>query len=233
MFSDHYFLFPVIMINRLLNISVAAVLYLATSLFIAQTLLFAYLSYAWKIDKNKLTQMYAIAQGVDLAVDKEKLRKTIEDQVQQMSYDEVLRIRADRDTRVDYANARGGLTEDALLAEVRRLEDQKAQFNEVMKNFEKRAADVKEQAQTAGFNELVTMMQSLQPELAKKQIMLMLNNNEHDRVVLMLRAMEEKPRKKLLNTLQADEEVEELSDILRRVGDGEPESRTGDEVVLK
>ena len=217
--------------NRLLEISGAAVLYLAASLFIAQLLLFAYLAYAWKIDKNKLTQMYATAQGVDMAADKEKLRKEIEDRIQQMSYDEILENRVSRDVRVDYANARGGLTEDALLAEIRRLEDQKAQFNEVMKNFEKRVADVKEQAQTAGFNELVMMMQSLQPELAKKQMILMINNNEQDRVVLMLRAMDEKPRKKLINALQTDEEVDELSDILRRVGDGEPESRAGDELA--
>ncbi len=213
------------MLNRLLNISGIGILYLAASLFFAQTLLFAYLAFAWKIDRSKINQMVAVAQGYDLYKMEEEKRKELTDRIQQAKYDEVLQIRADRLAKEDMDKTRGGLLQDSILAQIRGDEEKQKDFNEIVRNWEKRLDDLDKEAKSAGFTELVADMSSLKPEEAKKQVMLMLEKKMEDRVVLVLNAMEEGPRKKLLNAMKTDEEAEKLADILRRIGDGEPKSR--------
>ncbi len=215
--------------DRLLKITGTGMLYLAASLFLAQVILLSYLAYAWQINKNKLNQMIAIAQGFDLFQSEEILRRQVEAKVQQMSYDEVLRMRAERGLREDYDKSKVGQAENILLAEVRQQEDRKKQFDEVVLNFEKRIADLEEQAKSRGFTELVAMFEALDPELARKHVLIMIKDKQVERVVLLLRAMDETRRKKLLNVLREDEDIEEIADIFRRVGDGEPESLITDE----
>jgi len=218
------------MMDRLYKISGAGLFYLATSILFAQIILFAYLAHAWRIDWNKLNLMIAIAQGFDLFQSEEILRRQVEDKIQQMSFDEVLRLRAERRLEGDYQQMRGGQVEDSIMLEVRRLEDRKKRVDEIVLNFEQKIADLEEQAKSRGFNDMRAMIESLQPELAKRQIVKMIESKETDRVVLLLRSMEETPRKKLLNVMRKDEEIEDLADILRRVGDGEPESRIAEEM---
>ena len=217
------------MFNRLLNLFGVGVLYFAASMFIAQTLLFAYLAFAWKIDRDRLSQIVATAQGYDLYKLAEETRREQIDAIQQLTYDEVLRERANRLLQGDMDQARSGLLEDAVLAQIRQFEDRKKQFDEIVRNFEKRLADLEKERKSAGFNELVTDMSLLDAALAKKHIMEMLKNKQEDRVVEIFNALEERPRKKLLNAMREEEDTEKLADILRRIGDGEPESRLAQE----
>ncbi len=217
------------MLNRLLNFSGIGILYLAASLFFAQTLLFAYFAFAWKIDRSKINQMIAVAQGYDLYKMEEEKRKELIDKIQQAKYDEVLQIRADRLAKEDMDKTRGGLLQDSIMAQIRSDGDQQKVFNEIVRNWEKRLDDLDKEAKSAGFTELVANMSNLKPEEAKKQVMLMLEKKMEDRVVLIFNAMEEGPRKKLLNAMKTDEEAEKLADILRRIGDGEPKSKIIDE----
>ncbi|MGL6195779.1 MAG: hypothetical protein ACRC2T_13265 [Thermoguttaceae bacterium] len=211
--------------DRLLKLSGTALLYIGASMFLAELIFLAYLKFAWGINSNKVNQMIAIAQGIDIFQTEKKLREAVEDKIQQMSYDEVLKIRAERGLQGDYGKMISGQSEKALLADVRRFEDQKKQFDQSVLNFEKRLTDLKKEQESAGFNELVLMMESLDAKLSKKQILQMIENKEQDRVVLILRAMKPVARKKLLNVLKEDSDVKELADIFRRVGDGEPESK--------
>jgi len=217
------------MLSRLLNFCGVGILYFAASMFFAQSLLFACLVYKWDINKDKLNQMVAVAQGYDIYLMEEESRKELTDRLQQAKYDEVLQLRANRLATEDMDKTRGGLLEDSILAQIRQDEDRKKLFDEIVRNFEKRLADVIKERESAGFIELTADMQLLTPELAKKQIMKMIDDKREDRVVEIVNAMEEGPRKKLLNAMKEDEEVDKLADILRRIGDGEPEARLAKE----
>ena len=212
--------------DRLLNYAGIGLLYFAASMFFAQVLLLGYFTFAWKIDRSKINQMIATAQGYDLYKMEQERQKELIDQIQQAKYDEVLQKRADRWTQEDLEKARSSESlGDFFLAQIQQVEDKKKLLDEISRNFEKRLDDLKKERQSAGFTELVTNISILTPLNAKKQILLMIDDKQEDRVVEILNAMEEGPRKKLLNVLKEDEEVEKLADILRRIGDGEPESR--------
>jgi len=213
------------MLNRLLNFLGIGTLYFAASMFFAQTLLFAYLAFAWKIDRDRLSQIVATAQGYDLYKMQEETRKEQIDRIQQLTYDAVLSERANRGIQSDMETARSGVLQDSILAQVRQFEDRKKQFEEVVRNFEKRLADVEKERKSAGFTELVANLSERKPDLAKKDIMKMIDDKREDQVVNILKAMEETPRKKLLNTLKEDEEIDKLADIFRRIVDGEPEAK--------
>jgi hypothetical protein len=209
-----------------LNFAGVGILYFAASMFFAQALLFAYFTFAWKIDRSKINQMIATAKGFDLYQIEQDRQKELIDQLQQAKYDEVLRIRADRLTKEDLETARsGGGLEDAIIAQLQQIEDEKKLLDEMRRNFEKRLDDVKKERESVGFTELVADIAVIAPAEAKKQIVIMIKNKEEDRVVEIFNAMEEGPRKKLLNVFKAEDEIDILADILRRIGDGEPESR--------
>ena len=213
------------MLNRILNLLGIGTLYFAASMFFAQTLLFTYFMFAWGIDRDRMNQIVATAQGYDLYKMQEETRREQIDRIQQMTYDAVLSERANRGTQSDMETARSGVLQDSVLAEIRQFEDQKRRFQEIVRNFEKRLADVEKERASAGFTELVTKLSERKPDLAKKDIMKMIDDKREDQVVNILKAMEEGPRKKLLNTLQDDDEIDKLADIFRRIVDGEPEKQ--------
>jgi len=213
------------MLNRLLNFSGVALLYLAASLFFAQTLLAAYFVFAWKIDRSKINQIIAVAQGYDLYQMEQERQQKFFDQLQQARYDEVLQIRANRIATEDLARSRADLLKGPILDQVREQEALKKQIEELRRNIEKRLADVAEERRSAGFTELVANISMLTPANARVQILKMLDDKQEDRVVEIFNAMEERPRKKLLNMMKQEEDIDKLADILRRIGDGEPESR--------
>ena len=213
------------MLNRILNLLGIGTLYFAASMFFAQTLLFTYFMFAWGIDRDRMNQIVATAQGYDLYKMQEETRKEQIDRIQQLTYDAVLQERANRGTQSDMETARSGVLQDSILAEIRQFEDQKRRFQEVVRSFEKRLADVEKERTSAGFTELVTKLSERKPDLAKKDIMKMIDDKREDQVVNILKAMEETPRKKLLNTLKEDDEIDKLADIFRRIVDGEPEKQ--------
>jgi len=214
------------MLHRLLNFAGIGILYFAASMFFAQTLLLAYFTFAWKIDRSKVEQMIATAQGYDLYLMEQERQKELIDRLQQVRFEKVLEKRADRWAQNELVQARsGGSVEDAIFAQMQQVEDEKKQLGDMRRNFEKRLDDLIKERQSTGFTELVTNMSIIAPAEAKKHVLKMIDDKQEDRVVEIFNAMEESPRKKLLNTFKADDEIDKLADILRRIGDGEPESR--------
>lgn len=217
------------MLNRLFNNLGVVVVYLAASLFFAFLLLGLYLAFLWKVDADKLNLMLAVAQGYDIYQMQEDRRKAIEDTVQQITRDEILQIRAERGVQEDYQNMRTDQLEDSILAQIRVHEDDRKRLTEIAQNIDKKIADIEEERKSAGFADLVLNMQLLPPDLAKRQIVKMYDNDEYDRIVLIFRDMEEGPKKKILKVMREDEDVDKMADIFKRIGDGEPESRVAKE----
>jgi len=211
--------------NRLLNLLGVGIIYFSASMLFAQIFLGAYLAFAWKIDRSKINQMIAAAQGYDFYRMEDEKRRDLIDKIQREKYDEVLQLRAERLLQGDMDRARGGVLEDSILVQIRRSEDRKKQFEEVVRNFEKRIADLENERRSTGFTELVANISLLSPANAKIQIMKMIDDKRENQVVNILNAMEEGPRKKLLNVMKEEEEVEKLADILRRIADGEPDAK--------
>ncbi len=67
------------------------------------------------------------------------------------------------------------------------------------------------------------MVERLPAESAKKVLLEIIKRPEGiERVILMLKGMEENARKKILAQFESDEEQAELVKVLQMIGDGEP-----------
>ncbi|MDR2438171.1 MAG: hypothetical protein LBE12_02215 [Planctomycetaceae bacterium] len=210
------------MLDKLLKITGTLALYGCTSMFLAAVILGAYLKYAWQIDHEKWIKMLAIAQGFEIA----DIQRAVEDRIAEMSYEEVLEVRAKR-TREDEFQ-RESVAQTIVIApppaETPVEEKKKAEQKDdsLIKAFEKRLAEEKKKANDAGIAEETRLLEEMEPEQAKEVIRRLIKDGAMQRVLTMLLAMEEKNRGEILYAMQGEEELKDLCDILQRIGNGEP-----------
>jgi len=206
------------MIARWLKTAMALVACFCVATLLAQGIIVGSLWMRWQLDGEKILQMLAIAQGVDLfAAEREALDDREEVPPEEPSYQDWIERRATmfrdlelRDLAMENALAQLSVEQGQL------AEDRKA-LRQVQEAFEAQLAASKQEAQTEG-------MQTL----AKEQIIQMLASEEIDKVVILLSAMTESKRAKILAEFKTPEEVEKVGEILRRITEGEPVSSVAD-----
>lgn len=198
------------------------VLYLAATFFFAQLLLAAYLFYAWKINEDKLSQMVAIAQGIDLFQTEEKVRETFEEKAGSIFQEEIIKRRSERDRDLEFEKLVIDDNIDQILSEARWLKKEKQEISWLYRNFEKRLDDIQAKAENEGFIELTQMLETIDPALAKRYLLDMIEKSEEDRVVQLIKAMEQRRRAKIIDEMREDDEIEDMAEIFQRIADGDP-----------
>jgi hypothetical protein len=201
------------------------VLYGAASLFLSAIFLSAYLWYAWGMNQSRLMKILAIAQGVDVDQIGQEIRDAQLQEILGVTRDDVLQTRAMRDRNNE-------MKKNAPLEALERFENEAAQLERLKKEIQTMqthlAAEkkrIKEESESAGIAELTTLTENMQSELAKKYLLDMYKNQEYDRIIWVLKRMEQKKRKNIINEFQNDEEFANMADILRRIGNGEPDAK--------
>jgi hypothetical protein len=218
------------MLDKLLKISGTAALYGCASMFLATALLGLYLKYTWQIDRTKWLKMLAVAQGLELV----QMQKAAEERVADIAFDDVLERRAKRLREEEFQRV---MTEQQQAAPPPPVEEPKPALppveNESAKigAFEKRVKEYQEKARAEGLAEETRLLENAEPEQAKEVIRRLWKDGAYQRVLQMLLAMEEKRRGEILYTMQADEELKDLCDILQRIGNGEPMSAVIDDAA--
>jgi hypothetical protein len=81
-----------------------------------------------------------------------------------------------------------------------------------------------DEAQDNGLQDVQRTLQSLDPEQAKEQLLIMYDDKRIDDVVTILQAMSTDARKDILAEFTTPGDVEILADILRRISEGMPVS---------
>ncbi|MDR3199680.1 MAG: hypothetical protein LBU34_17580 [Planctomycetaceae bacterium] len=209
------------MLDKLLKITGTTALYGCTSMFLAAIILGAYLKYAWQVDHEKWIKMLAVAQGFEIA----DIQKAVEDRIAEMSYEEVLEYRAKRIREDEFQQE--SIAKTTVIAPpppAPPIEEKKPEQKDdsMIKAFEKRLAEEKKKANDAGLAEETRLLENMEPEQAKEVIRRLIKDGATQRVLTMLLAMEEKNRGEILYTMQGEEELKDLCDILQRIGNGEP-----------
>lgn len=211
------------MLNKIISLSGTIALYLFASLFLATVILGLVLKYAWNVDRTKMMQMLAIAQGADLYNSEAKMREAVEERIASMTFEEVLAKRTERDLDRDFATTGSGSMGDTVMHEIRTIEDKMKSQQAVHANFERRLKQVRDDAQSLGIREVTQMIERLEPDLGKRHIKEMIDKGQYARVIAILRGMQITPRSDLLNEMTQDEEVKNLAVIFQKLADGDPE----------
>lgn len=219
------------MLDKLLKLSGTVALYGCTSTFLAMLILGAYLTYAWKIDKDKRLRLLAIAQGHDIA----DLQKRVEDEIARMSYEEVLELRAKRLREQEFEQNSGEqIVTERLLLDEKQIDEKLRQFRRQREIFDKYIEDYIAKTRSTGIARETRLIEEAEPEMAKNIILGIITQfADYDRVLTMLLSMDEKKQGEILYAMEGEEEQKTLVDLLQRIGNGEPLAKVAEEAARK
>ena len=106
-----------------------------------------------------------------------------------------------------------------MLADLRTDQDR---FSDRLLAFRNELKEINEEAEDNGLQDVQRTLQSLEPEQAKEQLLIMYDDKRIDDVVTILQAMSTDARRDILAEFTTPADVEILADILRRISEGMP-----------
>ncbi len=211
------------MIGKLLRALGALLVYFCVATVIAAVILAAYFSHAWQLNREKLIQMLAIAQGVDLAAIGQKSREDQEEpSTEQVSYRQILEERAvkTRNLELREQSLHGAVA--MAQAQARTLAEEKKRLLALREGFQGDLASLEKGAVANGRDDARRTLEALKPKQAKVLLAQMLDQKELDDVVTLLSGMTEGKRAKIIAEFKTQAEVDEIGDVLRRIRQGAP-----------
>ena len=209
------------MISRLVRAAASLFLYFCMATILTQIILLIFLSSKWQLNRNKLVQILAVAQGVDLLAIREQAQAEGDEiSTEQVSYEQIRETRAVKLRHLELREQalRQGLGQ--LVAEQRKL----AGEMQLRDSFQKELLAMQQGAVVTGLENARTMLESLKPPQAKEQLVEMLKKDELDQVVALLVAMPASKAGKILKEFKLEGEPEQLYQIIRRIREGYPNS---------
>jgi len=213
------------MIRRLLSLAGSLVLYLALATLIAQAVMVGYFWSAWGMDRSKLIQILAIAQGVDLLALKEDGEPPPEEpSAEQPAYQQIVEARALKFRNLELREQGLKAALDQLRSEQQALAEEESRYQQQRGEYETRLASLEKTSQSTGIEQNRGILAKLAPKQAKELILQMLNKNETNDVVVLLREMADAGRAKILKEFKTPEENEKLDELLRLIRQGMPEA---------
>jgi hypothetical protein len=211
------------MIGKLIGGAWTLIVYACVGTVVAQAIIFFYLTSAWKIDHQRWQSVLAAAQGIVPAEKAETQTKAPEEKtVEQVSYDQILETRAlkYRNLELREQELRNGLAQ--LLTDQGKLAEDQKRYKQLRDGFDTQLLSMREGATATGKADVSRTLEIIKPKQAKTLILEMLDNKELDEVVSLLQPMPDTKRAKIFGEFKTPEELEKLSEVLRRVREGSP-----------
>jgi len=211
--------------GRLIGALGALLIYLAAATLLAQVIVVGYCAWRWDLSRDRLVQILALAQGVDLfAMKEEALVKAEKVAVEQVSYEEILETRAlkFRDLERREQALQDGI--EQLRFDQRNLAKEQKRYEQLRESFETQLADLREGSLAAGMDEVRRILESIKPKQAKVQILQMLADDQLDTVVILLSDMPDQKRSKIIGEFKTAQEQEDIKEVLDRILQGVPEA---------
>jgi len=214
------------MIARLLRAGISLFAYFCVATILAQIILLVYLTLTWQLDRNKVVQVLAIAQGIDILSIREQAERDQEQiSPEQVSYEQIRETRAVKVRHLELREQalRQGLGQ--LASEQSKLAKEMQHCEQLRASFQKELLDLQQGAVATGRENARLKLESLKPKQAKEQLVEMLKNDELDEVVALLAGMPDSKAGKIMAEFKLPGESEQLYQILRRIRQGFPDSK--------
>lgn len=222
------------MIARLIGGAVNLVIYLSAATMLATVIMVFHLWTSWHMDRGRLIQMLAIAQGLDLfktQAEDEAEKRSVSSEQPSMQQIIDARLSRDRDLKMREMALENG--NEQLRVERRRLTEQRDAYERLQKDFQTQLAQLREGAEAEGRTVIGTTLQTLEPEQAKVFLLEMLDKQEMEDVVILMAAMDERRRAGILGEFQTPDEIAKIAEVLRLIRQGHPKAAIAEEVSQK
>lgn len=211
------------MIQRLINGAWTLFVYACVATIIAQAIILTYLAVAWKIDHTRWLRIFAAAQGIESGQDREPMAKAGEDKAaEQPSYEQILEARAIKYRNLELREQQLRDSVSHLQYQETKLADDEKHYQQLRDAFDAQLTSMREGSVASGKDEVRRTLENIKPKQAKALILAMLDNKELDDVVTLLTPMQESKRAKIIGEFKSPEELEKLSEVLRRIRAGQP-----------
>lgn len=222
------------MIGKSLHLLTSVVVYVCLATVIAEGILLAYYSRTWQLDRTKLLQMLAIAQGTELEslVDR-SANPHEEPSTEQVSYDQVLESRAVKSRNLELREQSLANGVQRLQTEERRLTEEKNRLQKLREGFQGELLAMQKGSAATGREDARLTLEALKPKQAKELMTQMLEKKELEDVVMLLASMTEGKRAKIIAEFKTPPEVEQIGEVLRRIRQGLPTSKMADNTLKK
>lgn len=222
------------MIAKVLGGAINSVVYLSAASMIAAVIMVCYLWSAWHIDRGRLVQMLAIAQGLDLFQSQEEDEaEDREISTEQPSMQQIIdaRLSQDRDLTMREMALENG--NDQLRIQRRILVEERAAYERLQNEFDIKIAQIEEGAEAEGRAVVGATLQTLEPDQAKLFLLDMLDNKETEDVVILMAAMDERKRAGIIEAFQTPDEIAKIAEVLRLIRQGHPKTAIAEEFSQK
>ncbi|MDB4749322.1 hypothetical protein OAF83_00305 [Rubripirellula sp.] len=191
---------------------------------LTQVILLSYFLIMGTLNRSSAVQLVALVNGIDVSGIRLQEIYRQGEEYEQPSYDEILAQRKmtslDMDIRLrSQQEFRDELS--TMLADLRKDQDR---FSDRLLAFRSELNELGEEAQENGLEDVQRTLQSLDPEQAKEQLLIMYDDKRIDDVVTILQAMSTDARKDILAEFTTPDDVDILADVLRRISEGMPVS---------
>jgi hypothetical protein len=200
-------------------------LYACLATLISEAVLLAYVTGAWNLDRARWDQAVDVARGA-AEVGRESVKaRAPEPAAEQPSYEQILDTRAmkDRNLELREHQLQNGLAE--LSRNQDQLADDQKKFKNLRENFDAKLVALQEKSTASGQDEVRRTLETIDAKQAKQLLLDMLDKKEMDDVVTLLLPMAENKRAKIIGEFTDPEELEKISEVLRRIRQGRPESQ--------
>lgn len=218
--------------NKLFNGVATLIIYLLVGQALAVLVLFGVVAAKGGFTHEKLRQMMAVMQGVDLLV----LREGVEAdrakaKSEQLSLADIAEARArkSRDLELREQELRNQLARATSMHKV--VVDETERYQRIIADFEQRLKTLREGAIAQNLENARLLLESVKPVQAKQQIQKMLDGGEMKQAVALLSGMPIEKRAKIVAEFKNEKESEELAEMLRLIRAGEPETTVIDETA--
>lgn len=210
--------------KRLLGMLSGGLLYFCLATVLAEGIMLAYAARTWNIDRAKLIDMLAVAQGIDLVALRGKPAAAApgEQAGEQVSLDQVLEARALKARNLELREQALRNDIDQLRVERGRLAEEKVAFQKTREGFEESLETLQKRNTGAGWDENRRTLLTAKPKQAKELLLQMLDKKEIDDVVALLTPMPDAKRAKIFAEFKTPDEIKKVDEILRLVRRGEP-----------
>jgi hypothetical protein len=218
--------------KKILNLLWMLVLCACVGTVFTQMLLAAVLWPKLKLNHERISQIAAIAQGADVAA-KESPKGPAQPEGEQASYQEIVDARAVkyRNLELREQQLRNNLVQ--VQSEESKLADDAKRFKQLSDSFNAQFAEVRQSSTSEGMDDVLRTLVGIKPKQAKDLLLEMLDKKEIDAVVSFMKQMPDKKRANIIGEFKSDEEKEKLSEVLRRLREGLPETKAVDKAQEK
>ena len=199
-------------------------LWFCAATFLAQICIVGLAASNGNVSRQTIAQVIGLLNGIDIQGGRLKQALISARDTPTPLYQDVLNAKTNALLQLD---SRGR----ALGNFQRQLDDQQREFQKKVEDFDERRIQFENQqekqrtgTQLDKLKEVQTILENMAPEEAKKQLLIKLDNNELADVVSIIRGMPSDKQKKLLAEFTSLEDHQKLSDVLREIRRGQPQT---------